>query len=176
MKKDAVKIGGVYRAKVSNKIVSVRIDAESRHGGWEATNLETRKKVRINTAQRLRSEVKPKRAAGKAADQPKPVSDATTNQPNPAATRRFSALAAAKSKRISALDAAARVLADERRPMHAKELITAMAERGLWTTPAGKTPEATLHAALCREIKTRGPAARFIKAARGEFAIAKTIS
>ncbi|MCC6910180.1 MAG: winged helix-turn-helix domain-containing protein [Phycisphaerales bacterium] len=57
MKKDQVRIGGTYTAKVSGKIAKVRIDAESRHGGWDATNIETKKKVRIKSAQRLRAEV-----------------------------------------------------------------------------------------------------------------------
>ena len=35
MKKNEVKIGGVYTAKVTNKVVQVRIDAESRYGGWD---------------------------------------------------------------------------------------------------------------------------------------------
>ena len=35
MTKRDVKIGGVYTAKVTNKLVQVRIDAESRYGGWE---------------------------------------------------------------------------------------------------------------------------------------------
>ncbi len=34
MKKNEVKIGRVYAAKVTNKVVQVRIDAESRYGGW----------------------------------------------------------------------------------------------------------------------------------------------
>jgi hypothetical protein len=53
MKKSEVKIGRVYTAKVTNKVVQVRIDAESRYGGWDATNLATGKKVRIQSAQRL---------------------------------------------------------------------------------------------------------------------------
>ena len=57
MKKNEVKIGGVYTAKVTNKVVQVRIDAESRHGGWDATNLATGKKVRIQSPQRLRAAV-----------------------------------------------------------------------------------------------------------------------
>ncbi len=57
MKKNEVKIGRVYTAKVTNKVVQVRIDAESRYGGWDATNLGTNKKVRIQTAQRLRAAV-----------------------------------------------------------------------------------------------------------------------
>jgi len=63
MKKNEVKIGNTYTAKVSGKIAKVRIDAESRHGGWDATNVETKKKVRIKSAQRLRSEAGPPRAA-----------------------------------------------------------------------------------------------------------------
>jgi hypothetical protein len=58
MKKNEVKIGSVYTAKVTNKVVQVRIDAENRHGGWDATNLETGKKVRIQSAQRLRGKVR----------------------------------------------------------------------------------------------------------------------
>ena len=57
MKKNEVKIGGVYTAKVTNKVVQVRIDAESRYGGWEATNIQTGKKVRIKSVQRLRAAV-----------------------------------------------------------------------------------------------------------------------
>ncbi|MCC6910000.1 MAG: winged helix-turn-helix domain-containing protein [Phycisphaerales bacterium] len=57
MKKNEVQIGSTYTAKVSGKIAKVRIDAENRNGGWDATNLETKKKVRIKSAQRLRAEV-----------------------------------------------------------------------------------------------------------------------
>ena len=39
MKKNEVKIGSVYTAKVTDKLVEVRIDGENRHGGWDATNL-----------------------------------------------------------------------------------------------------------------------------------------
>lgn len=37
MKKDQIKIGQVYAAKVTGKIVPVRIDAENPNGGWDAT-------------------------------------------------------------------------------------------------------------------------------------------
>lgn len=54
MTKNDVQIGQTYQAKVSNRIVEVRIDSEYHHGGWNATNLSTGKKVRIKTARRLR--------------------------------------------------------------------------------------------------------------------------
>ena len=57
MKKSEVKIGGTYTAKVTNKLVQVRIDAESRYGGWDATNLGTGKKVRIKSPAKLRGAV-----------------------------------------------------------------------------------------------------------------------
>ena len=56
MKKAEVKIGATYQAKVSDKMTEVRIDSESPHGGWNATNLKTNKPVRIKSAQRLRFE------------------------------------------------------------------------------------------------------------------------
>ena len=58
MKADEVQVGKVYTAKVTDKLVPVRIDAESRYGGWDATNMATGKKVRIKSPQRLRAEVK----------------------------------------------------------------------------------------------------------------------
>ncbi len=75
----------------------------------------------------------------------------------------------AKPKRVSALDAAAQVLKASGRPMRAQELITAMAEQKLWTSPNGKTPHATLYAAIPREIGNKGSEARFRKVERGKF-------
>jgi len=75
-----------------------------------------------------------------------------------------------KEKRLSALDAAAQVLEKVGKPMHAKALIAAMAERGLWASPAGKTPSATLYAAIAREINEKKGEARFKKVERGLFA------
>jgi hypothetical protein len=54
MKKNEVKVGNDYLAKVSDKVVVVHIDGENPHGGWDATNVQTKKKVRIKSAQRLR--------------------------------------------------------------------------------------------------------------------------
>jgi len=54
MKKADVKVGSVYAAKVSGKVVPVRIDAENPRGGWTGTNQATGKQVRIKSAQRLR--------------------------------------------------------------------------------------------------------------------------
>ena len=76
----------------------------------------------------------------------------------------------AQPKRLSALDAAAQVLSEAGQPMNCQEMIAAMAAKGYWTSPAGKTPAATLYSALLREIKTKGDQARFQKTERGKFA------
>lgn len=76
----------------------------------------------------------------------------------------------AAEKCLSAISAAAKVLADAGKPMRAKEMIEAASAKGLWSSPKGKTPEATLYAAIIREIAAKGKAARFSKVERGLFA------
>jgi HB1, ASXL, restriction endonuclease HTH domain len=75
-----------------------------------------------------------------------------------------------KPARASALDAAAKVLAEEGRPMTCQEMITAMAEKGYWTSPGGKTPASTLYSAILREMQTKAAISRFVKTERGKFA------
>ena len=58
MKKHEITVGGVYAAKVSGKVVPVRITAESPYGGWQAVNLQTQRAVRIRSAARLRRPVR----------------------------------------------------------------------------------------------------------------------
>jgi hypothetical protein len=80
--------------------------------------------------------------------------------------------AASKPKKLSAIDAAAKVLADAGQPMNCLEMIEAMAKKGLWTTPGGQTPHATLYSAILREINKKGKESRFTKSERGKFATA----
>ena len=75
----------------------------------------------------------------------------------------------AKPKKLSALNAAAKILTDAKEPMACKELIEAMEKKGLWTSPGGKTPAATLYSAILREINAKGKDARFKKTERGHF-------
>ena len=76
-----------------------------------------------------------------------------------------------KDKKLSAIDAAAQLLAAAKEPMGCLELVEAMAAKGLWTSPGGKTPHATLYSAIVREIATKGKDSRFTKADRGRFTI-----
>ncbi|NOT01787.1 MAG: hypothetical protein HOP29_14295 [Phycisphaerales bacterium] len=286
MRKDEVQIGGTYCAKVSGQLARVRIDAASRHGGWDGTNVSTRRKVRIKSAQRLRREVGAAEAgaptaaevgnptapeiggptaeaqsesaddagpqydpnqcatpgcgmhvalthmgkplcqacweahcANEGADQsddegsdagvegdaccPSEIetTDKENDMPKKNATKSNSAKTrssekpkSAKSerrpkgdpkiktasarkpkrepqpKRVSALDAAAQVLKAAGKPMRAQDLVAEMAAKGLWTSPNGRTPAATLYAAMMREANSKGKDSRFTKTDRGLFA------
>lgn len=79
-----------------------------------------------------------------------------------------------KAKRTSAIDAAAQLLATASAPMNCFEMIEAMATQGLWASPGGKTPHATLYSAIIREIGLKGEASRFAKAERGRFTLRAT--
>jgi hypothetical protein len=76
---------------------------------------------------------------------------------------------AESTKKLSALDAAAKVLAEAHTPMNCQELIQAIADKGLWVSPGGKTPSATLYSGILRELQTKGNEARFKKTERGKF-------
>ena len=51
------------------------------------------------------------------------------------------------------------------------ELVEAMAAKGLWKSPNGKTPDRTLYSAIAREIIKKGKASRFKKAETGKFTL-----
>jgi hypothetical protein len=91
------------------------------------------------------------------------------------AQRQAQAAAEPKEKKLSAIDAAAKVLAETGTPMSCKELIAAMAAKGYWTSPGGRTPDATLHASVLREISVKREQSRFVKAAPGRFALRPTV-
>jgi hypothetical protein len=117
--------------------------------------------------------VKTKKAA-KAETAPVPVehADAAAATPVPAAPQGKKAKAPKepKAKKPSALDAALRVLEEAGQPMTCPEMIEAMAAKGYWTSPGGKTPAATLYSAILREMNIKGDASRFVKTERGKFA------
>jgi len=54
------------------------------------------------------------------------------------------------------------------KPMNCKEVVEKMLADGLWKT-GGKTPAATIHAAILREVRAKGKDARFRKTERDQF-------
>ncbi len=76
----------------------------------------------------------------------------------------------ATGRTTSVLDAAARVLGESKQPMRCLEMIDVILKKSSWTTK-GKTPAATLSAAIGREIQSKGADARFRKVERGRYAV-----
>ena len=74
-------------------------------------------------------------------------------------------------KKMSQLDAAMAVLKKARKPMNCIEMVNAMTEQKLWSSPGGKTPHATLYASILRDLRN-GNDARFKKVDRGQFTLA----
>ena len=71
------------------------------------------------------------------------------------------------------LDAAVRVLQEAGKAMNCADIVKTTLEKGYWKT-GGKTPAATLYAAVIREIGKKGAASRFRKVERGLFALNPT--
>ena len=211
MKNSEVKIGQTYRAKVSGSVQDVRITGENPHGGWDAVNVLTKRKVRIKSSQRLRGKT-PQRSAkrkkivtlaeyeaeakAETAARKKGVAKAVkavekgnlakgvtvptgakkapkaTKDAKPARKRHTGQRDANGAKRTSGLDAAAQVLAEAKEPLNCKEMVERMMAKGYWSSN-GKTPAATIYAAMTREIAANGDATRFVKIERGKFTLAK---
>jgi len=100
--------------------------------------------------------------------QPDPELDAAVKA---AAEGRKAKAKAAKPKgerKPSLLTLAADVLKDAKAPMDCKAIVEKVLSKGTWQTK-GKTPSATLYAAIIREIAAKGKDARFHKTDRGQF-------
>jgi hypothetical protein len=186
MKKDNVKLGSVYAAKVSGEVVPVRLDKVNAHGGWDGTNMRTKKQVRIKSAQRLRG-LWPKKTLPIVADSghgtadvgpvgetaaraAKDATQAAGSDTGQRGAKKAKAPKEPKPQRHSLLNLAAKVLTEAGTALACKEMVEKVLATGLWTTK-GKTPAATLYSAILREITTKGDASRFRKTERGKFEI-----
>ncbi len=186
MKKDDVKIGGTYKINLNGKVSEVRIDSYQVAGGWNATDLETNKSVRIKNARNVLSAVRKKRGQAKVTTtenvtvvESEPATVETFNNDSseskcvlkkPRKAKAKDDSAEPKEKKLSCLNAAIKVLGESDKPMNSKELIEAMEAKGYWSSPGGKTPRATLYSAILREL-AKGDESRFVKTERGRFTV-----
>lgn len=74
------------------------------------------------------------------------------------------------SNKMSGLGAAALVLKEAGEPLTCKQMIEAMASKGYWTSPGGKTPDATLSAAIGKDIRAKQKDSGFKKVGVGLYA------
>ena len=190
MSKAKIQVGLVYSAKVGEAILPVRIDKPLPGGRYQGLDMHggkpvtvkaaairgegrtpkqwhlTRQKAEQNVADVAAREAKLQRAAkdiGKVLGVPVGVVPPEADgRGKPAKAQR----------RPSGLDAAVQVLAEAKTPLTAAEMVKRMLEGKLWQT-SGKTPAATIYAAIIREIAAKGRDARFDKVERGKFVLAK---
>jgi restriction system protein len=107
-----------------------------------------------------------KAAKPKAATTPEAAAAPATDTPKTKKQR-----AKKNDGKMSGLDAAHKVLVEAGTPMKTKDMVDTAAAKGYWTS-GGKTPAATIYAAIIREIAKKGAEARFKKTDRGLFTIA----
>ncbi|MBI5724287.1 MAG: winged helix-turn-helix domain-containing protein [Planctomycetes bacterium] len=167
MEKKNIEIGKVYSAKYGGTWLSVRIDKSLGHGRYEGTSLPSGKVV-ITSTDAIRGDGQSEEQwkasrAPKTHDLPVPVPPPAAKIEKPKAEKK-------KQRGPSGLDSAAKVLGDAKGPLNTAEIVKRMLDRGLWKTN-GKTPAATIYAAICREIKSRGPKSRFKKTDKGMFTL-----
>ena len=146
MPTQSITIGDRCLCQVGRNTVAVEVTAAAPDGGWVVATGSGRS-LTIRNADRLR-----------------PV----TPPPAPAATPRRGRAKGA----MSGLAAAAKVLAETGEPLGCQTITERAIAQGYWA-PEGKTPAATVYAAMLREIQQKGDAARFRKVARGRFALAQ---
>ena len=175
MKANDVKIGSEYEARIGGETMQVRILSEKASGGWTALNLATKKKVFVPLARQLREPGTTVTTEGNLTIvEVPPATVETINGPatKPARKKKTTDESATPAKKTSQIQAALQVLTESKEPMNCQAMVEAMTTRGLWTSPGGKTPHATLYAAILREINTKGNDARFRKVDRGQFTAA----
>jgi len=193
--KKQVVLGHVYSVAVGGSYLPVRADKSIEHGRYEGTVFQPdgkQKTVKFST-DRVRGDGQPedqwrkKQEAGKQEREthalqtaakvaskvlgvpvgvvpPKGKTAKAAGEPKPRKK------AERKDGTMSGLDAAAKVLADAGEPLNCKTIVERAIEKGYWKT-GGKTPAATVYAAILREIQKKGDASRFAKADRGMFTL-----
>lgn len=157
-------VDGVWHNLSIHRVDNAALRACERAARGEATptrsELEMPKKKSTKTATRKTA----KTATAKKPAAKKPATKRGAAKPAKAATE------SKPEKKLTAIDAAAKVLAESADAMTCKELIDVLAKKKLWTSPGGKTPDATLYSAIIREIRNKGSESRFTKTERGRFA------
>ena len=171
MKKEEIKISGLYTMKVGKNTTAVRIMSQNEDGHWVACNIKTNKEILIKSEKQLTGVYKAvsEDAAGDTTKThtPAQVETKTDESSKTAKPRKEPTLS-----KTGILAAALLVLEEEGKPLNCPQMVKLMFEKGYWKTDA-KTPAVTLHSAISTEIKKKGDGARFRKTERGKFELVK---
>ena len=119
------------------------------------------KKKNTNAPAKGKKAAAPKAAAAKAETAKAAPAKSASDKATPAKTE--------EKQKLSLVKAAIAVLEETDEALNTKQMIEQAKAKGLWTPGAGKTPEQTLYSAIAREIKAKGPNARFVQVSKGHF-------
>ena len=174
-----VRLGDFFFAKFTHKAMVVRIEDFAPQGGWIARSLSHGRIVYVkdesqliyrcdtNGIQIVADSTTPNRRTQKTAPTIPDIVPIKQEKPLPTCP---SLPVVNPQQPQTLLDAAAIVMQESwRQPMNARQIVDAVIQQSLWV-PKGATPWLTLHAALSREIQSKGTASRFRKAKeKGKF-------
>ena len=156
MKPNKIESGKIYEVAVGKNTTTVKIvKIERRINGqlvFECKNANTGKPMRIADSKRFLKEIKTEKTVTS-----KGAKTERTPLQRPDGT-------------VSGLQAAYLVLKDATEPLNVRQIMERINERGL-ANLAGKTPGATVSAAIQREVLAKGTESRFIKTGKGFFAV-----
>ncbi len=178
MKANKIEQDKQYEISIGKNTTVVRVvEIEHRVNGtlvFQCENIKTGKPMVIADADRFRKEVKDEKTnpTDKAANQTtdlEPESVKVKESEDATEAEKERSKGGKPSGKMSALDAAHEVLQEQGREMKVKEITDLAISSGKWS-PAGKTPVATLSAAVQMDIIKRGNDSRFVKTGRGLFA------
>jgi len=165
--KRKIEVGKVYSGKIGGSWLPVRIDKSLGHGRYEGAALPSGKAVKISTDAIKGDGETPEQWQAKRTpkehDLPTPAPAAKNEKPKTAAKS-----GQKKERKPGGLDSAVRVLREAGTPLNCGEMVKTMLEKGYWQTN-GKTPSATIYAAIITEIAKKGDKSRFRKTDRGHF-------
>jgi len=168
MKANKIEQDKQYEITIGKNTTIVQVvEIEHRVNGtlvFQCENIKTGKPMTIADADRFRKEIKDEKA--------KPTEPGNTKakeQTDATETKKERGKGGKPSGKMSALDAAHEILKEQGREMNVKEITDIAISSGKWS-PGGKTPTATLSAAVQMDIIKKGDGSRFVKTGRGLFA------
>ncbi len=152
----------IGKNKTTVKVLSVdtRVNGQT---AFDCMNVKTDKRLTVTDPKRFLREIKDEKSnpIGKAAKEEAIVADTKKE-------RGKGGKGGKPTGKMSALDAAHEILKEQNRAMNVKEITELAISSGRWS-PNGKTPTATLSAAVQMEVIKKGEASRFVKTGRGLF-------
>ena len=143
----------VYEITIGKNVTTVKVlKVERRVNGqlvYDCINIKTNKRLTVSDGKRFLREIKAEKPAKVAR-----AAKAKTERPD---------------GKVSGLTAAYIVLKDATEPLNIRQIMERINEQGL-SKLGGKTPGATVVAAILREIKDKNGSSRFVKPGKGLFA------